>query len=72
MDMEAYGMWAEMKAGDGTPLFAAEELRRKIIQSQPQFNDLDLDLPPELKEARMMPAPMPMNDDGEGENDEGT
>ena len=69
MDMEAYGMWAEMKSGDGTPLFAAEELRRKIIQSQPQFNDLDLDLPPELKEARMMmPAPMPMNDDGDGED----
>ena len=59
MDMEGFGVWAEMKSAYGTPLFTAEELRRKVIQSQPMLNDLDLELPPELAEMQPVMAMQP-------------
>ena len=54
MDMEGFMVWAKMKSAYGVPLFTAEELRRKVIQSQPMLNDLDLDLPSELAEMQTM------------------
>ena len=62
MDLEGFTALAEMKSASGLPLFTAEELRRKVIQSQPMLNDLDLDYPTQdfMKEIEMKKEMMPM------------
>ena len=62
MDLEGFTALAEMKSASGLPLFTAEELRRKVIQSQPMLNDLDLDYPTQdfMKEIEMKREMMPM------------
>ena len=79
MDLEGFTALAAMQSANGLPLFTAAELRRKVIQSQPMLNDLDLDYPTQdfMKEMEMkremMPMPMMQPAESEGnESDEGT
>ena len=74
MDLEGFTALSEMQSANGLPLFTAEELRRKVIQSQPMLNDLDLDYPTQdfTKEMEMKREmnPMPMMQPATPEPDE--
>ena len=55
MEMEG---WVQISRELTDKIITREETRRKFIESNPLFNDLDVELPEELEKMEMMPDPM--------------